>query len=409
MKMPLFIEKSFLGQTINKLKRRKRGSKKKNKKLKNTKIFPSFKEISSRVPIFLRVGFTLALLVGILSYPIYTYLSITTSPLESRDIEEKPRIYNPDYFHTAIYGYSENDGYKYIDYIAIVAHGDQTKIVQVSPIFTSQKYQNVTLRSFLNKIESDEDMSQSHKLNDALSTMLGVRVDRYFLFNSEIITNFLEAVPVSADLSKMPFSSEEIYKEEHIQQQSEFTFELFQESFSMLNKFRLFWNLPELSQLVKTDMSRTEFTRFFNKFSTGSSIQVSNIGIEFGNIYDSPDATLSIEPNYIIIDEKLLGTLSNIDLIAEQAELEIYNATNIRGYASSISRELQNQGINVVKLGNYFETEKQTQLHLRDENDFNKYRNTIIAIQQSLRGNLKIEVGEYKYNQTGDLILVLAE
>ncbi len=411
MALRFSFEQSFIGQALNKFRRRSRGSKKKGKKANDhiQLIFSlSFiKKLIGNIPSLVKIVLLISVVLTIILYPVSTYFSIQPKPFESNDLATKPTIFNSNYFHTVIYGISENDNYKYVDYIVIAAHGDQTKLIQVTPLFSSQKYGNVSLRSFLNEVESDEGGTKMHKLNDAISTMLGVRIDRYIMVRTEYINSYFQDKKINLDDNI--FNTDLINNSEYINNQTQATYDFFQNSFDLLNKFRLFWSLPKVTENIYTDMSRSELVRFFGRFSSGKSIQIVSLGLDYGNIYESPDKVLSIEPNYIIIDEKLLGFLSNIEILAEQCEIEIYNASTVRGLASALSRELQNQGINIVKFGNYFESEKETTLFLRDESDFTKYTNTILAVQQSLRGDVKIEVGKYPYNQTGDLILVLAD
>ena len=408
--MKLLFARSFIVKAINKIKRKSRGGKKyKSKKKEKRNIFTIIKTFVPKLPRILKIGILSIITFLFLGYNLAVYFSIITFPFDGKGFSESEFI-DESSFHVAIYGFSEKDAYKYINYISLIIHGDRTKIIQVTPLFSSEKYQNTTLRTFLNTISGDEEVTQIQKLNDALSNILGVRIDKYITFEENNLINFFDnKFNIKNYLNKEIFNSEKIYEASFIKKQKEFTKNFFQNNFNIFNKILLFYSAPEFSSKIKTNMSRNQLLGFFNEFSSGKKLEIIDLGIEYGRIYESSDKNLSFKPNIFLIDEKLLSLLSSIDLIAEQAELEIYNASNIQGLASSISRELQNLGINVVKFGNYFEKENGSVLHLESESDFNKFRNTIISVKQSLRGNVRIAVGEFPYNRTGDLILVLGK
>jgi calcineurin-like phosphoesterase len=111
-------------------------------------------------------------------------------------------------------------------------------------------------------------------------------------------------------------------------------------------------------------------------------------------------------PNAILIDEQIAGFFSDVSVAAEQAELEIYNASDQIGLAYKFARQFQNIGINVVKYGNYFESADESIIYLETEQDIDRYRNTIREIQNTI-GKATILIGAYQYNKSGDIIIVL--
>lgn len=409
-KISFFIEKSFIGQFKNRLIRRARGGvviDKKSSKNNFSKIQNIFRSINIKLPKYFRVFFIFGIAFAFISIHAYNFIQIKTEPFSEVDLQLRPKIFQTDLFNTAVYIYSEVDGYKYIDYVALVSHGESEKIAQVSPLFKSNKYES-SLRSFLNEVDPGEG-SIMYELNDALSGILGVRVDRYIIAEKNDLLNYFKNNSVLYTFSEYDiWDTTEISTNDYVKKQSVATNDLFQNSFNIFNKYRLYWSAPSMAKAIKTDMTRSELLSFFNRFNTDTRIQLANFDSSYAIIIESPSKSLEYNPNLILIDEKVTILLGDLSILSEQVELEIYNASNIRGLASGISRELKNQGVNIVKFGNYFEDENETTLHINDLDDLDRYKNTINSIRQSLRGDVKIVEGEYPYNKTGDLILVLA-
>ena len=113
--------------------------------------------------------------------------------------------------------------------------------------------------------------------------------------------------------------------------------------------------------------------------------------------------------NQILLDDNLRKVFQDLRVISEQCELEVYNSSDISGFALKKTREFKNIGINVVKYGNFVEDleEENHVLYIDSDEDLERYRYTIESIRQSLRGKVTIKIGEYEYNKTGNVVMVL--
>ncbi|MCA9386405.1 LytR C-terminal domain-containing protein [Candidatus Dojkabacteria bacterium] len=396
------LNKTFFSESYRRLLRRSRGSQVINKKKNSQTKVKSF--LTSIVKIKKQSGYFLGifLLLTVLIVHLFQYFTIN---FESYYQEaEPPIVYDLNNINTVVYTISEIDSYKYINSINVVVGGnDAVRLVEVSPYFMSERFNDISLRTFLNEYSGDEPALMA--LNSAVSSLLGVRIDRYLLINSSVFDkNYLK---IDRNLLNKIKSNEDFLTQEYTEDYAKFNEALFYKNSRLIQMYNLLWNKSKLYPYIKTDMNRPELIQFLSNFRVDKQINYKVLGVEQAIIQESAEKALEFLPNYLIIDESLLGFVDDLDVVAEQAELEIYNASDQRGLASLYNRELQNIGMNVVKYGNYFENEKESVLHLGGEEDLVRFKNSIKAIKQSLRDKIRIEIDKYPYNKTGDLVLVL--
>ena len=89
-------------------------------------------------------------------------------------------------------------------------------------------------------------------------------------------------------------------------------------------------------------------------------------------------------------------------------EIEVFNATKKSGLANKTKRIFQNWGAYVIKSGNYFENIDKNIIYVPNNNAKN-FVNNIAEIKRFFRDDIEVVQGEYKYNYSGDLIVVIGK
>jgi hypothetical protein len=165
-----------------------------------------------------------------------------------------------------------------------------------------------------------------------------------------------------------------------------------------INYLKSIVNFDSFRIAFRTNLIRVEYTNMTNAFG--------NFDISSGAIDESQGTVEgdNIIPDFSKIDSSLYLLLRNIDLLKEQIRIEIYNATSIQGAANKVARSLEVYGVDVIKTGNYPEELEETSLYIAGN------KNNMIAnyteLERLFRGELE-ELKEYKYNYSGDIILII--
>ena len=198
--------------------------------------------------------------------------------------------------------------------------------------------------------------------------------------------------------------------DETLNRQTIFLKELLESLRDKFNLYKYFLNSSDFSQVIHTNFTKDEFIRFIvNISSTDNSIQTD---------FASENLTLSdlsklnkeegIDHSDMLLDEDVSQLFRNISIIKEQAKLEIFNATEKSGVAYNLKRKFENTGITVIKTGNYPDRVSENILYIPKNNPDN-FINTIRLIRSILRDDVKIVYGDYKFNYSGDMILVIGK
>jgi len=116
--------------------------------------------------------------------------------------------------------------------------------------------------------------------------------------------------------------------------------------------------------------------------------------------------------SYDFWDTFFPGIMSNKSILSEQAQIEIYNATNINGYASFFARWLKNNGLQVVRTenapydGNACErTIVYVPANAENINDSLELVESVIYFIAD--GNYQVEFKSPEFMYTGDIIIIL--
>ena len=169
-------------------------------------------------------------------------------------------------------------------------------------------------------------------------------------------------------------------------------------------------NAEGFSKILTTDFTKDEFLRFIvNIASTDTTIQTGFSSKELTlNDLTKLNLESGIQYSDMLLDEDISGLFRSIPIIKEQAKIEVFNATEESGVAYTLKRKFENTGITVIKTGNYPDLVSENILYLPKNNPDN-FVNTIRFIRSILRDELRVVYGDYKFNYSGDMILVIGK
>jgi len=330
---------------------------------------------------------------------------------------------------------SRLNSYKYVKYLNVVSVDSKNsvfKIYGISPNFlTTIDDESVTLESLWNNIVIEDNSPKINAVVDEIQRFIGIRIDRYIAFNTDDLKSYINnsrMTDTAADTSSLDgrlFTKGETlsgdflygYLFDKTQDRDILTVRQMNFQKSLLEGLRgpvkLTRNLigfADFNSVFKMDFSRDEYTTFLTNLNSSDIIySTSEYASDKFGIASADPLDTSVSPDYNLIDENVNNYFRDIDIMKEQAAVEIYNATDTPGLAGNRRRFFQNLGANVVKFGNYPTSDVQTSLLYVPSKNVDLYKNNIIMIQKLLRGNVKITFEEYKYNFSGDLILVMGK
>jgi hypothetical protein len=270
-------------------------------------------------------------------------------------------------------------GYKFINTMDIVLVDNVSrKVTSISidpDLIVKLNKENIPIRNLYNFLDGSS-VQRVDNLIASMSDYLAIRIDRYFLVN----LSDLEIMETNAGFSGSSLPSYINYFKNPI------------------NYLKSIINFDTYRVAFRTNLNRVEYTSMINAFG--------NFDITTGSIDESEGVVEgdNIVPDFNKVDSSLYLLLRNIDLLKEQIRIEIYNATSIQGAANKVARSLEVYGVDVIKTGNYPEELEETSIYVAGN------KNTMIAnyteLERLFRGELE-ELKEYKYNYSGDIILII--
>lgn len=376
----------------------------------------------------------LIILTGI--YGLNVFFNVNPKGYEVDDTSmSRPRIFDSS-VNVLFIGFENRlNSYKYIKYLNIVSVDSKNavfKIYGISPNFlTTIDDESVTLESLWNNITIDDGSPKINTVVNEIQRFVGVRIDRYVAFDLDNLKAYInnskmtDSAYDTASLDGQLFTKGEVlsgdllygYLFDKTQPRDVLTLRQmnFQKSLfeGIKGPFKMTKNLigfNDFNSTFKTSFSREEYVTFLSNLNS-SDIIFSNtnfVSDSFG-IASADPLDVSVSPDYNLIDENVNQYFRDIDIMKEQAAVEVYNATDTPGLAGNRRRFFQNLGANVVKFGNYPTSDIQTSLLYIPSKNVDIFKNNIIMIQKLLRGNVKITFEQYKYNYSGDLILVMGK
>lgn len=119
--------------------------------------------------------------------------------------------------------------------------------------------------------------------------------------------------------------------------------------------------------------------------------------------------TLNIHyPNVIKIKQDIYGLFSKLDIIKEQARIEIFNSTSMSGLASRIKNIIDIYGGKVITFNNFPENFEETVIFINNKNNYS-YRSTLKLIDFIFGKNFKLVYNDDNrlYNFSGDIAIII--
>ena len=110
--------------------------------------------------------------------------------------------------------------------------------------------------------------------------------------------------------------------------------------------------------------------------------------------------------NRSVFDESLrqnIDVLRTRDLRAEHVKVEVYNGSDIPGYARNVARRIFNSGCRVIRFENASKTYENTKIYV---SDIEKFANGL-SVVESIVDNAQVVEGRPEFLTTGDIIVVL--
>ncbi|MBN2015718.1 LCP family protein [Candidatus Dojkabacteria bacterium] len=173
-------------------------------------------------------------------------------------------------------------------------------------------------------------------------------------------------------------------------------------SYSAILRLPNFWSL--LSQEIRTNLSKKEIMRLGIMFGQYKDLKTAFMSIEAAEIREG-ESGLTVLPIFDELDQDIQRVFIDNRVGKEQARVEIFNSTNIRGLGNFRTRWLKNIGIDVIRVGDASPTLAKTTIYTREGGE---YPNTIEAIDKSFDEEIEVLEGELpNFVCTGDVIVVL--
>jgi hypothetical protein len=414
LELPLFIKKNKFYSNFVKLRR--------GVKVKTSNDITNVSRrinLKGKTPIlFLLVMF---IILGLGIFVLTKYLNIKTTPFNSFNPSEQALLPEAEN-NILLIGLDDRvDGYQFANLIIIVSLNKESKITRiygVNPRYSlSESGQRYSLSSYWNKLDSVND--RAGLFTDLISEYIGIRLDAYIAFERSELNSFLSErsdlrmdVGDTKNLNGEKLSTkllETVTNDDDVMVQTEFVHMLLQQFKNITFAYDIFLNTSDYTETFKTNISRDQFYTFIS-FANQSKYILNSKGLTLRSLGYKDETSIEdlIIPNYILVDENVADYFTDLNILAEQARVEVYNSTTTAGLASKYKRILQNTGANVIKFGNYPEVELTSKLYV-PEGIVEKFPRTINMIKRSLGFDVEIAVEGYRYNYSGDIILILGE
>ncbi|KXK26605.1 MAG: putative transcriptional regulator YvhJ [candidate division WS6 bacterium OLB20] len=333
-----------------------------------------------------------------------------------------------------------SEKHRFIDALALIVVDPERQelgVFTIHPdidVFVPELGRTVTLRTVLNLQEAKG--REIEAIVRAVEVLMAVKIDRYIDTDEEGFSAFaaaFEPVPVNlaynledADITDSSgrvmgwssggdtvyqsefvgfLSTDQFGKDSQLARQSEF----FAELIAGVDSFRTAANLPALlerfQQHVTTNLTKEEVLMLGrhvwglrrDQIKLGYTRASSLLMTEDGSIYDR------FTPVYDSIDKDISSILYNFAMAKEQARIEVYNGSGVRGMAGSRARWLTNSGGRVVQVGNARD-EEVTKIYVERPE---RYPLTLHEIERVFGGEVIYSDSPYERKHIGDIIVVI--
>lgn len=302
--------------------------------------------------------------------------------------------------------------YRYISSVNIITiRRNEIIVLNYDPRF---EIRGGTFLTLLNRIENDDDNYKS-LLEDALEDLSGLRVDGNIIFEEKNFKQFLDELRFNTEeynRSNFQIVNSEGGKIEFddLKQSSQVVLlrEFFSNGFNLLNKYLyFFWNYENIIHLFDSNLSTNNLITVFNYLGIQKKVLSVVFDRNLSNIIVNKDQTLSMIPSRQLFRERYLDQYKDLIIFTEQAEVEIYNASNVSGLASQSASRLSNIGVSVTRIGNFSDRIDKATIFIKQEGDIYKFKETIAAIKRNIDVDFKIELIDEQVQISGDIVVVI--
>ena len=381
-----------------------------NSKLKNKRLGLGGKNISSDknenlVKILLYKNLFIIVISAILfffvGYFVYKFFQIEYFHLFRGDNwDVNVGEYELNNHYSLIFFYDNSFQVTSFNLFSINLKDNSTKILSIDPLSKSSRGYNIQ-STLLNSGLSDGKVKT---LVSEVENLIGWRVDSYVAIDELKIKKYLESNNINdyRVLLKDTYSRE--YSEDDLIEFQNIFITLLDRGLSLGNIITYVFNYNKEDSFFETSLDKSDLINLLWRYKQIEHKPLTSI--------IGPQMSVKEEGklryySQIDIDRKVAKLLSDIDIIAEQAEIEVYNATNISGLANIFKRKIENAGSTVIKTGNFIRKSKSNYLYIT-EGSYSDYSKTIDFINSIYSGRVIIrDSSEYNQNFSGNLVFII--
>ncbi len=389
-----------------------------------------------------RVAITLGSAVLIVLFFIYLIDNIVF--FVKLDIPEFPdskiEIVKPwngnDRLNIAVIGLDKKDtGHTFVDRVLILhinpdpkklgIFATNTKFISDLSISVSDSIKN----SYILAGESDKGLSYTIS---SVEQLLGIKIDRYVVVDNQGAMNIFSNIPtpeveIPETIEDSDFgyiqsgnrelSSGDLYnylasdtdgEDESLERLVKLARDIIKDMARVTTFFALQPRTEVLMSSIQTNLSKKELIHLFLflRELRSDQIKIAYTRDDVLNINGAGDEVEKWVPVYENIDRDLSAIFDNPGVRLEQAKIEILNATNVPGLASSRSRLLENAGCRVVRVGNTSNFYDANYIYVKNP-DY--YQETIKEVKAVFSHDIEVVEDEYPYRHIGDLVIIIAD
>lgn len=376
----------------------------------------------------IKLAIPLVAVLLVIIYLLNAWFRLAAQPLNDLTGYKSLNIYG-ERNYIAAYIYERINGFEYIDALALLQADYQLQ--QMNVTFVSTDFYTRTtgtnyiqVRNILSNAQAAGD-DRMLQLTNYLQNSLGLPVDRYIAIEKNNFLEMLDLFGVGTYRTIDEFSDSDAgtFKLNKTLTTAELVKYLAADAAGFNRKMirasnlsrQLFidagtwqwWqaaiNSARLSELIQTDLSRSELYALFNLAISTDRIQSIYISTNESLLISTRNGNV-IVPSSVQVDEKTRQIYSRQNVVREQARIEIYNASRENGLATNYRRRLSNHGANVIRAGNFADQLVETTLYVPNATN---YPENIRLIREMTRDKVIIKEEAYPFNHTAELVLVL--
>lgn len=396
-------------------------------KRKNNVSQPRVNRSTISVSNWIKLAIPLATVILVSSFLLNSWFKLNPVAFGAEEYKSPAIFGNRAYVLTYIY--ERINGFDYIDALALVLADYQQGTINATFINVDYYLRNtgtnyIQVRNILSNAQAAR-LDPLTQLTAYVETTLGLPVDRYLaveknnwiemmgLFNIGTFKTIDEFSDVDAGTFKLDenLSHEQLAKYlaadsagfNRKMSRAANIFKQITEDVGSWQWWQAAFNVGRLSELLSTDLSRSELYAFFNLAISTDKVQSMYLSVNESLLVSTKNGDLLI-PSSVQTDDKIKQIYSRQTVVREQSRIELYNASRVNGLATSYKRQLSNHGANVIRAGNFADLLTETTLYVPNAAN---YPETVKLIKELTRDQVIITEESYPYNHTAEMVLVI--